>query len=195
MPQDSKTRTLVECAILTAVAVVLSAIPAFKLPFGGTVSWFATVPVLVASMRHGPAWGVPTALVYSFIQLFMGLQNFSYLPYPKSVFYIFAAALLDYIIAFTIIGLAGIIFGRFKNQTAGIIFAVLLTGLGRFTCSFFSGILIWGRPDDVTWTQSLPIYSLGYNAGWCVPDVILALAAVLVLTNVKQLNLFPNKNA
>ena len=191
--QFSKTRILVECAILAAVAFVLSYLPSFSLPFGGSWSWFATVPILIASMRHGWKWGVPTALVFSFTQLLLGIGNFSYLP--NSVFPVLGSALLDYIIAYTIIGFAGLIFRKFKNRILGIVFAVILTGIGRLASSVLSGILIWGRPDDVTWTQNLPLYSLGYNALWCGPDVALALVGVLVLASIPALKLLPKKNA
>ena len=193
--QFSKTRILVECAILAALAFVLAYVSdlfPFRMPLGGTITFFSSAPIIIASLRHGIKWGIPTALVFSFAQLLMGLKNFAYLP--RSLGPVVGCAMLDYILAFTVIGLAGLIFNRFKNQTVGIVFAVLATGAGRLFFSFISGILLWESGVAEDWMHGLVAWSLSYNALWCVPDVILALIAVLVLANVKPLKLLPNKN-
>jgi Predicted membrane protein len=194
--QFSKTHILVECAILAALAFALAYVSdlfPFRMPLGGTITFFSSAPIIIASIRHGIKWGIPTALVFSFAQLLMGLKNFTYLP--NSFWPVVGCAMLDYILAFTVIGLAGALYKCTKSQTKGIILAVLVTGFGRLFFSFLSGILLWGAFVAEDWTHGLVAWSLAYNAAWCVPDVILALIAVLVLTNVKPLKLLPNKNA
>jgi len=178
---------LAECAILAAVAFVLSLIPGFSMLMGGTISWFSTVPILVASIRHGNAWGICTALVYSIAQLLLGLSGFSYLP-PTFLAW-FGCAMLDFIAAYTIVGFAGALYRSVKSQTYGIILAVVVTGLGRLLCSFLSGVLLYGQYAPEDWPVAA--YSLAYNAAWCLPDVALALIAVLALSRVKALTILP----
>ena len=74
----AKTRTLVEGALLIALGTVLSYIPIFELPHGGSVTFVSTLPIILMSLRHGPKWGLFTAFVYSLIQLFLGLKNLTY---------------------------------------------------------------------------------------------------------------------
>ncbi|MDR0936286.1 MAG: energy-coupled thiamine transporter ThiT [Oscillospiraceae bacterium] len=186
----SKTATLTECAILVAVSFVLSLIPSFSMPLGGTISWFSTVPILLAAIRHGTAWGAGTALVYSLTQLLLGMSNVSYAA-ATSLAAAVGCALLDYILAFTLIGVAGGLYKAAKTKTGGILSALLVTGLFRLLCSFLSGILIWGPYAPDGW--SIPLYSLAYNAAWCVPDVLLALIAVFALSKISGLALLPAK--
>jgi thiamine transporter len=98
-------------------------------------------------------------------------------------------ALLDYLLAYTCLGFAGPIAGRFKNRTAGIAVGVALTGLARLACSLFSGWVLWGEYAWEGWPVWL--YALAYNACWCLPDVALALIAALLLSRVKALGLRP----
>ena len=65
----SKTRTLVECALMIALATVLGFIPLYELPHGGSITLVSMLPVLLVSYRHGTRWGVFTAFVHSLIQL------------------------------------------------------------------------------------------------------------------------------
>ena len=188
----SKTRILTECAVLAALSLALSLIPGLSMPFGGTISWFATAPVLIAAMRHGSRWGIATALIYSLTQLLLGLNNFSWLP--RTLIAVVGCALLDYVIAYTCLGLAGWIYRLCKSRIGGVTVSVLMTGCIRLLCSFLSGILIWKGivpPEYADWSPWL--YSLAYNAAWCVPDVVLALIALLALSRMDTLALLPEK--
>ena len=69
----SKTRILVEGALMIALSTVLSMIQIPLMPHGGSITLFSMVPILVMSYRHGAKWGVMTAFVNSLIQLVQGL--------------------------------------------------------------------------------------------------------------------------
>ena len=68
----SKTRILVEGALMIALSTVLSMIQIPLMPHGGSITLFSMVPILVMSYRHGAKWGVMTAFVNSLIQLVQG---------------------------------------------------------------------------------------------------------------------------
>ena len=88
--------------------------------------------------------------------------------------------LLDYLLAFALLGLADLfakLFGSHRLIGYGV--GAVAVCLLRFLCSFLSGILIWGgyAPEGTpVW-----IYSLGYNGSYMIPEIIItAIAAVVV---------------
>ncbi|MDR2530544.1 MAG: energy-coupled thiamine transporter ThiT [Oscillospiraceae bacterium] len=178
----SEIKVLTECAVLAALSFALSAIPTpMQMPLGGTVSWFSTVPVLIAALRHGFIWGTGTAMVHGMVQLLMGFDNVTY-AYAAGFAAAVGCALLDYVLAYTALGVAGLIFARSKRGVDGCVSAVLISGALRLLCSFLSGVLIWSSYTPEGW--NVTAYSLAYNAAWCVPDVAIALAGVLALQKV-----------
>ena len=68
----SKTRTLVECALMIAVGTVLAQIKLFTMPQGGSVTLLSMLPFILVSFRHGTKWGLLTGFVNSLLQMMMG---------------------------------------------------------------------------------------------------------------------------
>jgi thiamine transporter len=188
MNNNKKIWALAESSVCVALATVLSLITLFKMPMGGSVTPFATLPIIVISLRRGVKWGVASALVFSLIQLLLGMSSVAAVP-VKNFGYMALCALLDYVLAYTFVGTTGYIARKSQNHTLGITIGVLATGLGRLLCSFLSGILIWAAFTPEGWT--VWYYSLAYNATWCLPDVVVTLVACLLLLRVRALGLFP----
>lgn len=179
----SKIGKLTEGGIMVALAFALSLIPHFELPFGGSISWFATLPILVMSLRHNWRWGLGTAAVYSLAQMLQGMGSITLL---KTIPAMILCAFLDYIFAYLCLGFCGPIARRFKNETAGIAAGILATGAMRLVFSILSGVILWGEyaGDTPVWQ-----YSVTYNASWCIPDVLIVLIAALILSRVPQMHL------
>ena len=78
MEKTKTSTTIVECAILIAMAFALSFIKIIYMPYGGSVTAASMVPIIVAGYRHGLKWGLLTGFTYSILQLLMGLANVSY---------------------------------------------------------------------------------------------------------------------
>jgi len=197
--QMSRTAVLVECAMMVALGFVLSIIPFFHLPWGGSVTCFSTLPIIVMSFRHGMKWGVASAAVFGAVHALMGANS---VAAAGSFGAMLLCALLDYILAYAAVGLTGPVAGLYmriagtggqapdsgarqdtrglRHPRAGLVAGIVATGLMRLLCSFLSGVLIWGAwaPEGVPVWQ----YSLTYNAGWCLPDVAIVLFAALALS-------------
>ena len=171
----SKTRILVECALMVALATVLGFIPVYELPRGGSVTLVSMVPILLVSHRHGVKWGVLTAFVHSLIQLMLGIKN---LAWCQTFGAVVGCIFLDYVLAFTLLGLAGAIAKPFKNRLVGVAVGTAAVCGIRFLCSFLSGVLIWGNLSDglPAWT-----YSLTYNGSYMLPETILTTVAALLI--------------
>lgn len=186
----TKTLTLVECALLVAMATALGLFPIFEMPMGGSVTLFSMAPLVIASVRHGTKWGLLTGFTHGLIQMIIGFKN---VLYCTTVLAMAGCILLDYILAFSAMGLAYAIAGRFKNLLAGVIAATAATGFLRFICSFLSGILIWYgyAPED----QPVWLYSLTYNGSYMLPEILLTAAAVAILAKTLGSRLFPGVNS
>ncbi len=68
----SKTRTLVECALMIALGTVLANIKIYSLANGGSVTLFSMLPFIMISFRHGVKWGLFTGFVNSLLQMLLG---------------------------------------------------------------------------------------------------------------------------
>lgn len=175
---------------MVALAFALSAIPFFQLPWGGSITFFSTLPIVLMSLRHSTKWALGTAFAFSLLQLISGAQNLAAIP-AKTIFTMALCAFLDYVLPYTLLGFSGCVARRFKNPTKGLVFGLGTTGLLRLFCSFLSGILLWGQWAWPGWPVWL--YSLTYNALWCLPDAGIVLVACLLLRKVKALNLIYTK--
>ncbi|MDR2357076.1 MAG: energy-coupled thiamine transporter ThiT [Oscillospiraceae bacterium] len=184
----SRAGVLAECALMIAMSVILSMLPGPKMPFGGSVSWFSTLPVTAVSLRHGIGRGVLTALAYSATQLLLGLENVAAVPAATAGAMILCA-LLDYAAAYTAIGVTGGIARGIGRGVLGVTAGIAITGFARLLCSVLSGVLVWGAyvPENMgVWE-----YSIVYNASWCVPDVLIAAVGAALLSQVRCLSLAP----
>ena len=175
--RTTKTKTLVECALMIAQAFILGYIPIFELPQGGSITACSMMPLVVASFRHGPKWGLFTGFIFSLIQMLLGFENVLYCTTFGAML---LCILLDYVVAYTVMGLACVFGGPFGNTSVKVAVGTVVTGLQRYLCSFLSGILIWGGYAP----EGMPVwlYSLTYNGSYMIPEIILtAVAAVLVM--------------
>ncbi|NLG93615.1 MAG: energy-coupled thiamine transporter ThiT [Clostridiales bacterium] len=174
--KKSNTVILVECALMIAMSTVLSMFKLYELPQGGSVTCGSLVPLVLVSYRHGLKWGAGTAFVHSLLQMLIKFN-----PPPANSFAAFAGVvLLDYVLAFTVLGIAAFFGKPFKNRSASVAVGAAAVTFLRFLCSFFSGILIWQgyAPKDMpVW-----LYSLSYNGGYMLPEgIITAVAAVILI--------------
>ena len=173
---------LVESGILLAFAAVLSVIKLIDMPYGGSVTAFSMLPLLVIAYRHGTRWGLFSAFTYSLIQLLLGLDNFSRGMSFLSVMMIF---LFDYLLAFLVLGLGGM-FRKALPQGASLATAAVVTGILRYLCHVVSGCTVWAGLSVPT-TEAL-IYSLSYNATYMIPEIIILVLGAVYLSRLVSLD-------
>ncbi len=167
----SATQRLVESALLIAMGVVLSLIKIIDLPYGGSVTIASMFPVMLISYRHGLGYGLISATVYGGIQQLLGLKTLSWVSTWQSVL---AVILLDYIVAFAVIGLGGLFRGRFGKRADGqvseLLAGALLVCLLRYICHVISGATVWAGLSIPT--RGAIAYSLAYNATYMIPETL-----------------------
>ena len=176
--KKNNTVILVECALMIAMSTVLSMFKIFELGNGGAVTCASMVPLILVAYRHGIKWGVTTAFAHSLLQMIIKFDA----P-PANTFWAFLGViLLDYVIAFTVLGTAPFFGGKIKNRSVSVAVGSIAVTFIRFMCSFLSGILIWEdyAPKDMpVW-----LYSLTYNASYMLPEMIITAVVSVILIKV-----------
>ncbi len=173
---------LCEGAVMVAVATVLSMIPIINMPFGGSVTAVSMLPIILIAYRYGTGKGLIVGLVYAVIQLLLGVSNLSY---ATSLGAAVAIVVLDYILAFAVLGLVGALRGKFANQASELAVGTVAVCLMRYIFHVISGCTVWAGVSIPT-SDGL-IYSLSYNAAYMVPETIVTVAAVWYLASVLNL--------
>ena len=179
MNGDSKTFRLVFSALMVAIGTVLSlfSFSGFWV-YGVSVTFCSMLPLVIVSYRYGWKWGVFTSLVYGLVQMVLGMQNVMYGP---NWYTVLAIALLDYIVAFGVIGFSSVFDGHVKNESMGLVLGVALAMLLRLLCHFISGWVIW----DAMWPNEMglasPVYSILYNGSFMLPEAIITAVVAVIL--------------
>jgi energy-coupled thiamine transporter ThiT len=175
--KKTTTTRLTESAVMLALATVLSMIKLVDLPYGGSITACSMVPIILIAYRYGVPQGLTTGLVYSLIQLLLGSNTLSYATSWQAAV---AIVMLDYIIAFTVLGLAGMFRRVFaNNQMGAMLSGTAVVCLLRYICHVISGCTVWAGVS-IPSSDGL-IYSLAYNATYMIPETIVSLAAVWYL--------------
>jgi len=163
-------RALVESALFVAVSFILSYITLFKMPQGGSVTPLSMLPLLTIGLRRGLKWGLGAGFVYAGLQM---IQQFWPPPTATVAGYV-AVVTLDYMAAFTVLGLSGL----FKGKKYGLLYAAPLCLILRFLCHFFSGVTVWG-----VYAGELPVwlYSLSYNGTYMGVELAMTMIVGVIL--------------
>lgn len=173
-----RVRKMTESGLMLAIAFALSMFPVMEMPFGGSVTAGSMFPVVLIAYRHGTGWGLFTGFAYALLQLLTGLKNLSYATSAAAGV---AIVVLDYLAAFTVLGLAGL-FRRQKNQSTGLANGICLVCALRYICHVITGCTVWAGVS-IPSSDGL-IYSLSYNAAYMIPEFIITLSAGLYLSRV-----------
>lgn len=190
-----KSKKIVISAMLIALATVLSLLQPFQLPFGGGITLASMMPVVILSYIFGVRWGLFSAFVFSLLQIALGIRTVSafFMPgdeqmaLPAAIF----VCLLDYVVAYTVLGFGGIFKGKFKNESFCLISGAVLATTLRYLTHIVSGAVFFGAWAEWFFTQEgfysigkvivdtfsgaglSVIYSVFYNGLYMIPEIII----------------------
>ena len=169
--KNSKTHTLCEAAMLIALAQILSYIPLYKFPNGGSVDC-AMVPIILFAVRHGCGWGAGVGFVYGFLQYFAG----------NGIAIDWTTIICDYFLAYTLLGFGAGLLPRRKDS---VYLGTVIGGVLRFLAHYVIGAVVWGKwmPESYFgMTMTTPwFYSLLYNGSYMLPDILICLVIFALL--------------
>lgn len=210
----SKTKKLTESAMLLAVAIVLELVSKMfipEMPFGGQVTLASMLPVVLISYRHGVRWGLISGLCYAMIEMAIGARTVAaafqpgYFGDGVMLLNAFIMCILDYLVAFTVLGLGGIFRNRIKHPGAALMCGSLVALGGRYLAHIASGYILFAGWAEWFFTQDgFPgwgaalvaalspealglVYSIVYNGFYMIPEMIVTAAASLLIARVPQI--------
>ena len=205
----NKTKRLTESAMLLAVAIVLELLSKLfvpEMPFGGQLTFVSMLPVVLISYRHGMKWGFLSAFTYALIEMVIGAKTVAAAFQPG---YFGDAAmigngiimcLLDYIVAYTMLGLGGIFRNKIKNPGVSLMCGSLVALSARYVAHIASGYILFAgwaewfftQEGFPAWGASLVeslspnmlgfVYSVVYNGMYMIPEIIFTAIAALAVT-------------
>ena len=160
-----KLRALTEGAVFVALAQILGYLKLFELPNGGSIC-LAMLPSFIYCARWGFGKGMLASFAFSVLQL---LLDGAYAWGWQSM-------IGDYILAFSVLGLAGL----FHKQKYGFFTGTVVGCVARFLVAYIVGATIWAEYMPETFfgmTMTTPwFYSALYNGSYMLIDMILCLA-------------------
>lgn len=154
-------KKLAFCSISISFATVASFISLFSLPFGGSVTMFSMLFVCLTGYFYGPSIGIVSGLAFGFMNLIFN----PYIVHPVQL-------ILDYILAFSALGISGF----FANSKNGLIKGYLAGVLGRYIFSILSGWIFFGQYAWDGWA-ALP-YAIAYNGAYLAIEAILTVIII-----------------
>lgn len=168
------TKAIAYAGVTIAMSFALSYLKIVEMPQRGTITIASLLPLMLYSYMFGTKKGVLAGMVYGLLQ---AVQD-PYIIHP-------AQFLLDYPVAFSCIGLAGL-FATTK-MPAQIKFALgaIIAGLGRFVMHFLSGVFAFSA---FAGDQNPYLYSFIYQAGYVLPDIAIVVAAGILVFTSKAFN-------
>ncbi len=206
------TKKLAYCAMLialsTALAIVSLIIP-LQLPFGGSVTFASMLPIVIASYMFGIKWSVGSAFVFAIIQMLLGGHTVAsfFMPGDSQMFWIKAivVCLIDYIIAYTVLGFAGIFAGKIKSPALSVAVGGAFATFLRYICHIISGAIFFGTWAEGFFSEWGPFaetsfglwviqnfdgsalawfYSVVYNGLYMIPEIIITTVGAFVVVKV-----------
>ena len=196
---EKLTVTAAMVALATALALISAEIPFLNLPFGGGFTLASMLPIVLISYLYGLRWGFSAAGVYSLVQLALG--TFTGGGYVLTLFTIgsdnymgvgigIGVILLDYLLAYTVLGIGGIFRKKLSPVPALVLGSVLALALrylvhivsgapffGIFAEWFFGqeGFYAIGKVilEKFSGVRLSILYSVFYNGLYMIPEIII----------------------
>lgn len=149
-------KSMAYAALSIALAFVLSYIKIWRMPNSGSVTLASMLPLMLFAASYGVGPGLLAGAAYGMLQYLQG----GWFVHPIQF-------LLDYPLAFALIGLAGLYRFLPKAWSKWSLYAAMVLGaLGRCLSATLAGIFYW---DTAPWA------SLVYNGAYLVPDTLICI--------------------
>lgn len=171
-------RCIALAGITVALSFALSYVKLFELPQGGSVTFASLLPIMLFAYAYGTKKGVLVCFLYGLLQ---AIQD-PYIIHP-------AQFLLDYPIAFSMVGFAGVfanVKALDKVPQVKFVLGAALAGLLRYASHVLSGVFAFSA-YAIDEGMGAWVYSLAYNS-FVFVDLVLVVVAGALLFSSKAFN-------
>lgn len=149
-------------AIAIAIAFALNTFIVFRMPQGGSATLFSMLVIVLIGYWFGPSTGIMAGMAF-------GLLNMLYSPFVVHPIQF----LLDYPLAFGMLGIAGF----FRNKKYGLQWGYLLAVFGRYICHVLSGVIFF---SEYAGDMNALLYSIIYNSTYIGIEALVTFALLWV---------------
>lgn len=208
---SAKTKRITESAMLLAMAIVLELVSKTFIPeqtFGGQITIVSMLPVVLIAYRHGVKWGFVATFTYALLEMALGAKTVSSAFLPgffgdgAMIVNAIVMCLLDYIVAYTVLALAGVFRNRIKNPGISLMAGSLVALGARYVTHILSGYILFSSWAEWYFTQdgfpawgaqlveSLSpaglgwVYSIVYNGMYMIPEMVFTAIVALVIAKI-----------
>lgn len=218
MKTTQKTQRMTVSAVMLALATVLALvcelIPFLNLPFGGGFTVASMLPIVIVSYMYGIKWGLFTSFTYSVIQILISLIKGStvmalFMPSSDDYMGLWAAiaiVIIDYLLAYSVLGLGGMFRNKIKSKTAALVLGVVVALSLRYLCHIISGYIFYGAWAEWFFSQEgfyaigesilstfngqglALVYSIFYNGLYMIPEIIITAAAAVGVSGISVIS-------
>ena len=210
----NKTKRLTESAMLLAVAIVLELVSKTlipEMPFGGQITLVSMLPVVLISYRHGVKWGLVSGVCYALLEMALGAKTVAaafqpgYFGDEVMLLNAFIMCALDYLVAFTVLGMGGCFRNKIKNPGVGLMCGSFVALSARYVTHIASGYILFSGWAEWFFTQegfpawgaglvaSLSpemlgfVYSVVYNGMYMIPEIVITGVVALLIAKIPQI--------
>ena len=210
----NKTKRITESAMLLAVAIVLELVSKMfipEMPFGGQLTLVSMLPVVLISYRPGVKWGLVASVAYALLEMAIGAKTVAAAFQPGyfgdgiMLLNAFIMCILDYLVAFTCLGLGGVFRNKIENRGTALMCGSLVALGARYVAHIASGYILfsgwaeWFFTQDgfPAWGANLVAsmgpqalgltYSVVYNGMYMVPEILITAVVALLLARIPSI--------
>lgn len=210
----TKTKQLTESAMLLAVAIVLELVAKMfipEMPFGGQITIVSMLPVVLISYRHGMKWGFVASFTYALLEMALGAKTVSaaflpgYFGDGTMILNALVMCLLDYVVAFTVLGLGGVFRDKIENRGTALVCGSLVALGARYVAHIASGYILFSGYAEWYFTQEgFPawgaqlveslnpemlgvVYSVVYNGMFMIPEIVLTAVVAAIIARIPKI--------
>jgi thiamine transporter len=212
--KKERVHMLVESAMLLTLGVVLEVVSKMlipEMPFGGQLTLASMLPLVLISYRHGVKWGVFSGVVYSILQMALGAKTVSaafqpgYFGDEIMIVNAFVMVILDYLVAYTLLGLGGIFRNKIKKAGVSLMCGGIVALSCRYLAHVVSGYILFAGWAEWFFTQEgFPawgaklvesvspgllglLYSIVYNGMYMLPEIVITSVAALLVARIPKI--------
>ena len=160
------TKQLVFCAAALALAYLTSYIKLFEMPWGGSVTLFSMLFIVLIANWYGVKTGILVGFAYGIIQF---IQE----PYVLTFFQVCC----DYILAFAALGVAGF----FAKSKYGLVKGYIVAVLARGVFHAIGGYLYWMDYMPDKFPKALAsLYPILYNYSYLLVEGVITVIIISI---------------
>lgn len=155
---------------MIALSALLSYITIYQAPQGGMVTAGSMVPLMLFAIRWGMGPGFIVGATY-------GILEFILKPY----FYHPIQLLIDYPLAFGLLGFAGLAHTFKRDDVLGyinLVLGIILAVTGRMFAHVVSGVVFF---REAAGSKNPWIYSISYNSTYLVPELLISVVVLILI--------------